>query len=835
MPKLTYISLFSGAGVGCHGFTSEGFSCVLSNELIERRLDVQRFNHKCKYDSGYLIGDISTPEVQNAISAQLELWRVKEHVNDLDILIATPPCQGMSVANHKKSKDEIKRNSLVTESIRQVKQIKPRVFVFENVAAFLKTACTDIDGAERPIGEAIERNLADKYSIFAKIINFKDFGVPSSRTRTLVIGVRKDLSDQISPLELFPQRSPERTLREVIGHLPALNEWGAVSDNDIYHAFRTYPENMRRWIQGLPEGKSAFDNTDLNLKPHRVINGKIVVNQQKNADKYKRQCWNKVGPCIHTRNDQMASQNTLHPSDDRVFSIRELMIMMSIPEKFKWTATAFNELNKLPYKDKRAFLKKEEIKIRQSIGEAVPSEICRRIAANFKSLFVAPRLKKKQTLDLIDSQNLADTKNLLNFIRQNRDGFSVSTLSLIAELANCKRIDNSAYFTNKFLITEIIKELPSFDGQSIRILEPSVGAGNFLPLLKLKYADCAKVEIDVVDIDSAVLDVLRELVAKMDLPANFSINYINDDFLLHTFKGKYDLVVGNPPFSKLVASDKQLKIYRQNAINKESSNLAAFFIEKACQLGRSVALIAPKYVLNAPEYKLTRTLLEKQRLDFILDFGENGFDGVLVETVCLGISPGRKPGRTRVVSITENIRLWQRQNYICCRKYPYWLIYRDDFFDEIAAKMIFDVFDTFRDRQLTNSMLIDDRSQLRVLKSRNISDDGSTIIDIPGYDSYILPSQARKLACHQFLDRTDVYLVPNMTYNPRMMRKPKGTVANGSVAILALKKPDLPLTDEELKYYSSREYRQFYRIARNYQTRSLNIDAASVYFFGRSK
>ncbi len=835
MPKLTYISLFSGAGVGCHGFAMEGFTCVVSNELIQRRLDVQRFNNKCKYDSGYLAGDITTPEIQNAILGQMELWRTKEQVNDLDVLIATPPCQGMSVANHKKTKDEIKRNSLVTESIRQIEQIRPRVFVFENVAAFLKTPCTDFDDVERPIGEAIEQHLSDKYSISAKVINFKDYGVPSSRTRTLVVGVRKDLSDQFSPLELFPQHSPERTLREVIGHLPPLNEWGAITDNDIYHSFRTYPEYMRRWIRDVPEGKSAFDNKDLDLKPHRIINGKIVVNQQKNGDKYMRQCWNKVAPCIHTRNDQLASQNTVHPSDDRVFSIRELMIMMSIPEEFKWTAIPFDELNKLTYKDKRGFLKKEEIKIRQSIGEAVPTEIFRRIAANIKFQLDAPKLKKKQILELIDAQKLTDTENLVAFIRKNRDGLSLSTLARIAELANGRRVDNSAYFTNKFLVTEIIKHLPSYDGQSIRILEPSVGTGNFLPLLKLKYAACAKVEIDVVDIDSAVLEVLKELVAKMDFPANFSINYINDDFLLYPFREKYDLVVGNPPFSKLGASDKQLQAYRQNAVNKETCNLAGFFIEKACQLGHSVALIAPKYVLNSPEFTRTRTVLEQHRLDFILDFGENGFDGVLVETVCLGITPGRKPGRTRVVSITENIRLWQKQNYICSRKYPYWIIYRDDVFDDIAEKMVFGVFDTFRDRQLTNSMLTDDKSQLRVLKSRNISDDGSKVVDIPGYDAYVAPSQAQKLACHQFLDRTDVYLVPNMTYNPRMMRKPKGVVTNGSVAILKLKEPGLPLEDPELKYYSSQEYRRFYRIARNHQTRSLNIDATSVHFFGRIK
>ena len=45
---MTYISLFSSAGVGCYGFHMEGFECVATNELLSRRMDVQRVNKKCK-------------------------------------------------------------------------------------------------------------------------------------------------------------------------------------------------------------------------------------------------------------------------------------------------------------------------------------------------------------------------------------------------------------------------------------------------------------------------------------------------------------------------------------------------------------------------------------------------------------------------------------------------------------------------------------------------------------------------------------------------------------------------------------------------------------------
>lgn len=75
---------------------------------------------------------------------------------------------------------------------------------------------------------------------------------------------------------------------------------------------------MREWIKDLKEGQSAFENADDSKKLHQVVNGEILINKSKNGDKYKRQKWDLVAPCIHTRNDQLASQNTIHPSDDGV-------------------------------------------------------------------------------------------------------------------------------------------------------------------------------------------------------------------------------------------------------------------------------------------------------------------------------------------------------------------------------------------------------------------------------------------------------------------------------------------------------------------------------------
>ena len=270
--RLTYISLFSSAGVGCYGFKQENYNCVATVELIERRLNVQKYNHKCIYDSGYICGDITLEETQNRVFQELQMWKRQNRLTDLDVVIATPPCQGMSVANHKKG-DELKRNSLVVESIKMIREMQPRFFVFENVSAFLKSICTDIDGVDRPIKDAIELDLAGHYNIAAKVLNFKDYGNPSSRTRTLVIGVRKD-QKEVTPLELFPDRQEEQTLRQTIGHLPHLQNMGEIWEEDIYHTFRPYAPHMEEWIEHIVEGQSAFDNEDESRIPHTERMGK---------------------------------------------------------------------------------------------------------------------------------------------------------------------------------------------------------------------------------------------------------------------------------------------------------------------------------------------------------------------------------------------------------------------------------------------------------------------------------------------------------------------------------------------------------------------------------
>ena len=829
--SLTYVTLFSSAGVGCHGFQMEGYHCIATNEIIERRMQVQRYNHKCEYDSGYIAGDITSEDIKQRIYDEIHMWEKKGN-DRVDVIIATPPCQGISVINHKKNDKEINRNSLVVESVEIIHRIKPRFFILENVMAFQKTLCITPDERTVPIGEYVREVLGKNYIISGRILNFMNYGSNSSRTRTLMIGVDKTYRNNITPYDIYPEFRPEKTLRDVIYDYPRL-EWGEICVDDFYHAFRTYKPEMREWIHDLKEGESAFDNADPAKRPHRVVDGKIVENIRKNRDKYTRQPWDRFVQCVHTRNDQLAAQNTVHPEQDRVYSIRELMAMMTIPDDFRWVDMSLEELNALSEKEKQNIYKNHEMNIRQCLGEAVPTEIMRQLAVAIRSRLEQKRCESIEINRIIADHHLDERENLCSFLRDNPLVLDVASLMRITELCNARREKNAAFYTNKFIVNEIMGSLPTFSKDEIRILEPSVGAGSFIPFLFKRYEDVPHVILDVVDIDPDSIETLDIILGKLDIPQNFTINRVCHDFLTYRETARYDLAVGNPPFSKLKERTPEIDFALAENANKITNNLSEMFLEKCIRCSDCVALVLNKTLLSTDEFEDTRNLLRQMRIETIIDFGRYGFTGVSIETMCLIVYPKMKPKDTTVYSMKFNRKSVREQSYLTDEKFPYFIIYRDEEFDLVADKLLFDVFSVFRDRQITKSITSQEQKtpSLWVIKARNIDDDGQGVTHISDYDVYLPEEKAVGLSAYRYVNDDSVYLTPNMTYNPRVIENLPGTIPDGSVAVLIPKKP-LRLTRRQRAYFSTEEYRRFYGIARNLSTQSINVDKTSVYFYG---
>ncbi|MDD6534198.1 MAG: class I SAM-dependent methyltransferase [Methanosphaera sp.] len=439
---------------------------------------------------------------------------------------------------------------------------------------------------------------------------------------------------------------------------------------------------------------------------------------------------------------------------------------------------------------------------------------------------------EKYLKKILVNNDLSSRKKVIEFIKENPENLSIDDLSKIAEFTNTKRSKIAAYYTDSKTLEKIQEYMPQIDKSVIRILEPSAGIGNFLKIIINKYKNAKKLIIDLNDIDSESIEIIKLLNKYRDIPDNVEINYFNQDYLTFDFKKRYDLIIGNPPFLKL--SKKQgLNKYSNIFNDNTTKNLAGFFLEKSINISDNVILILPKYFLHNNDFSYVRDVVNNFNINTIIDFGEKGFEGVLIETIALFINTLKKPGETLAYSVTKNLFNKQNQKNMTDRQFPSWIIYRNEFFDKIVSEMNFNIFKPFRDRQITNKLL-KKKGDIRVLKSRNINRAGTKIENIENYDSFIDEIDLKNISVYKYLNRDDVYLCPNMTYYPRMIRKPRGVVVNGSIAILE-NISNFSITDEDLKFFSSTTFEEFYRIARNYSTRSLNIDVNSVIFFGLLK
>lgn len=396
------------------------------------------------------------------------------------------------------------------------------------------------------------------------------------------------------------------------------------------------------------------------------------------------------------------------------------------------------------------------------------------------------------------------------------------------ELINSKKEQTAAYYTDPEIVINIVKELPSFSDRSqLTILEPSVGVGSFLWEVSKRYSEF-KLDFLLVDIDEQSLVTLKELLKRFPIK-NASFHFINSNFLkLESTDIKVDLIIGNPPFGSITKKD------LTNKVSYLSSNLATIFLEKILNTSAYISMIMPKSVLSAPSFQAFRQYLKMFNIKSIIDFGENGFKGVKIETLNLMIdnTDRRASKDIRVISlITEDSRT-VRKDYIIDPQFPYWLLYRNRFFDSVANKLDFDAFYSFRDRQVTKKITTQNTNgTIWVLRSRNFPN-GEKIKHIPGYDRFIDPKVAKGLKVYDYINK-NVYLMPNLSYKPRSTKLPENTIVDGSLALLIPKnrKP----TAKQLSYYASSEFRKFYKIARNLGTRSLNIDKYSVFFFGLLK
>ena len=316
------------------------------------------------------------------------------------------------------------------------------------------------------------------------------------------------------------------------------------------------------------------------------------------ADKYKRQKWHAVAPCVHTRNDILSSQNTIHPKDDRVFSLRELMRMMSVPKRFKWTTDRLGQLNHLSGQDKKKYLQKNEMNIRQCLGEAVPTRVIFNIATKAMAC-----IQKSNATDFDDN---ISSSNVEKMIIASRHLAGLESLMCQVELSNENRHASAAFYTPPVSAFKLLQMIPNLANQKrIRVLEPSVGIGRILHFLPQLLVSFDEVIIDAIDVDKKMLSIAEKISSKLPKGKNLKINFIRGDFLDLQVEEPYDLIIGNPPFGKIPNAKKM--DYSNLSKLSCSRNIFALFICKALSVAKHVVLVAPKSILNAPDTANLRT------------------------------------------------------------------------------------------------------------------------------------------------------------------------------------------------------------------------------------
>jgi DNA (cytosine-5)-methyltransferase 1 len=173
--KINGISLFANVGIDETYFKNENIIMKVSNELLEKRCEFYKHLYN---DVEMICGDITDNKIFNNI---VDAY----HRNDCDFLIATPPCQGMSIAGKMNESDP--RNELIKYVIKFVEKTKPSNILIENVPGLLKFYIM-INGKRILIKDYIIKSFEKMgYFVNYKIVDAANFGTPQHRRRAIFL------------------------------------------------------------------------------------------------------------------------------------------------------------------------------------------------------------------------------------------------------------------------------------------------------------------------------------------------------------------------------------------------------------------------------------------------------------------------------------------------------------------------------------------------------------------------------------------------------------------------------------------------------------------------
>ena len=348
MDKIKAISLFSSAGIGELRTRNLNIDVVAANELLPQRAACYKHFYP---DTIMVCDDITKKSTKDTMIKYA-------NDNNAKLLIATPPCQGLSTLGKNKVQDHYekdRRNFLILEALEVIDNCDFDYILIENVPKFIEMYFP-FNGEYKLLEDILKLKYSDTYEISINVLNAKDYGICQSRPRAIIRLYKKGLKWGL------PKKEAEIPLKDAIGHLPSL-EAGETSDSPWHFAKNENPRAVLAMKHTAP-GKSAIANPVYYPKKEDGSRIKGFHNT------YKRMVWEQPCPARTTYSGSMSSHNNVHPgrllpdgtySDARVLTLLETFIVSSIPEDVTFPEGATDTF------------------IRTIIGEAIPPRLMMRI------------------------------------------------------------------------------------------------------------------------------------------------------------------------------------------------------------------------------------------------------------------------------------------------------------------------------------------------------------------------------------------------------------------------------------------------------------------------
>ena len=375
--KIKVLSLFASGGVAEAHLKDIGIETLVANEIKTERCKFYKYIYP---KTKMIDGDITKKSIKKEIIDS----SISKKIN---CIIATPPCQGMSVAGNLNPLD--KRNQLITYTIEIIKEIKPKFIFLENVPAQLTTKI-EYKGKIILIPDFIRKELQSLYNFNEQVlVKTMDYEIPQMRKRNIFLLTRKDLNFNWN----FPSKKKKIiTLKDALKKVPSLDPLLREGYDETVNMFPDFelkkkigaklskwhypPTHSKRhvvWMQKTPSGNTAFDNK----KFYPQKNDGTIISGHYNH--YRRHSWDKPSRSLTQNNGVISSLACVHPghclivgdedkriySDPRCFSIYELLIISSLP--LNWNIPDWAKEND----------------IRKIIGEGIPAKLVKNI---FKEL-----------------------------------------------------------------------------------------------------------------------------------------------------------------------------------------------------------------------------------------------------------------------------------------------------------------------------------------------------------------------------------------------------------------------------------------------------------------